>query len=457
MARSLANLGDRAEADRPVREADEASARAVGLAEALVAEAPRDPHFRSDLAHDLDERANLLRLLGRPREAEAVLLRACDVAERLANDFPSFNEYQDLHSTIRRDLAILFGSRGQFQDARRDMARAHRRRGGPGPQATPTCRPPAGAGGPPRQPGRPLHSAGRPAEAEREYREALRLAEALAAEHPGLLDYRALRASYRSSIAFLLRATGRYLEAESAYEEVVAELEALRREFPELPQFRAGLASACNQRGAVLDLLKRPREAESSLERAIDLAEGLAAEFPGVPPTASRPPRPSPRSRNNPSIDGETDAGRRFNERAIRHMESVLAGDPESSSHRFLLTRTTSALAQFQAREGDGRAVDASARRIEDLPRSPIEHYNAACFLSLVLRAVRGGKLPEAERDALARSLADRAMAQLTRAIDEGYRNIGLMRKDPDLDPLRSREDFQPLLDRVEAEMAKGK
>ena len=144
------------------------------------------------------------------------------------------------------------------------------------------------------------------------------------------------------------------------------------------------------------------------------------------------------------SLDhGETDRARRFNERAIRHMESVLASDPESSSNRFLLSRTTSALAQIQAREGDGRAVDASARRIEDLPRSPIEHYNAACFLSLVLGAVRGGKLPEAERDALARSLADRAMAQLTRAIDKGYRNIGLMRKDPDLDPLRSREDFQ--------------
>jgi hypothetical protein len=47
-------------------------------------------------------------------------------------------------------------------------------------------------------------------------------------------------------------------------------------------------------------------------------------------------------------------------------------------------------------------------------------------------------------------------MAQLTRAIDMGYRNLSLMKKDPDLDPIRSRDDFRPMLDRLEAEPAKG-
>jgi hypothetical protein len=207
----------------------------------------------------------------------------------------------------------------------------------------------------------------------------------------------------------------------------------------------------------VLDLLKRPRQAETSLQRAVDLAEGLAAELIGVP-TYRVTSAQALASLAQQSLDrGETEAARRIHERAVRHMESVLAGDPESSSHRFLLSRITSALAQLQAREGDVRAVEASARRIEGLPRTPTEHYNAACFLSLILGAVRSGKLPEVERDRLVRSLSDRAMVQLTKAIDTGYRNIGLMRKDSDLDPIRSREDFRPLLDRVEAETEKGK
>src|SRR5262245_33077463 len=162
---------------------------------------------------------------------------------------------------------------------------------------------------------------------------ATQIAEALAAAQPGLLDYRVLSTAYRSSLAFLLRATGRYVEAEPAYEGVVTELEALLREYPELPQFRAGLASACMRRGEVLGQLNRPREAESSLIRAIELAEGLAAEFAGVPAyrvtSASALAALAERSLDR----GELDQARRYNERAVRHMEPVLAADPESSSH----------------------------------------------------------------------------------------------------------------------------
>jgi serine/threonine-protein kinase len=41
---------------------------------------------------------------------------------------------------------------------------------------------------------------------------------------------------------------------------------------------------------------------------------------------------------------------------------------------------------------------------------------------------------------------ADLAMEWLRRAIAGGYRNIPIMRIDPDLDPLRSRPDFQLLM-----------
>jgi hypothetical protein len=37
-------------------------------------------------------------------------------------------------------------------------------------------------------------------------------------------------------------------------------------------------------------------------------------------------------------------------------------------------------------------------------------------------------------------------MAILRRAIDGGYREVGLIRVEPELDPLRSRDDFRVLL-----------
>ena len=40
----------------------------------------------------------------------------------------------------------------------------------------------------------------------------------------------------------------------------------------------------------------------------------------------------------------------------------------------------------------------------------------------------------------------DRAMGVLRRAIAAGYRNVNWMKRDPDLDPLRARADFQALM-----------
>jgi serine/threonine-protein kinase len=44
------------------------------------------------------------------------------------------------------------------------------------------------------------------------------------------------------------------------------------------------------------------------------------------------------------------------------------------------------------------------------------------------------------------RAAAARAMQWLHRAVARGYRNLALMNRDHDLDPLRSRLDFQLLM-----------
>ena len=57
----------------------------------------------------------------------------------------------------------------------------------------------------------------------------------------------------------------------------------------------------------------------------------------------------------------------------------------------------------------------------------------------------RRGDLTPAEQ-AEAEDDADRAMAALLRAVAAGYANVPLIRRDVDLDPLRSRRDFRELL-----------
>jgi len=65
-------------------------------------------------------------------------------------------------------------------------------------------------------------------------------------------------------------------------------------------------------------------------------------------------------------------------------------------------------------------------------------------------RAVTAGvqaKTPGADAARLAKDDADRALQWLHKAVQAGYKDAAHIKKDPDLDPLREREDFQKLLE----------
>src|SRR5207237_265015 len=92
----------------------------------------------------------------------------------------------DLHSSVRRDLAILLRDRGQTSDARPEFERAIAiaeelvRRNPDVPNYRRTLAVHRS------NLGDLLHTQGHPEDASREYREALRLIEGLATEHPGV-------------------------------------------------------------------------------------------------------------------------------------------------------------------------------------------------------------------------------------------------------------------------------
>jgi hypothetical protein len=75
--------------------------------------------------------------------------------------------------------------------------------------------------------------------------------------------------------------------------------------------------------------------------------------------------------------------------------------------------------------------------------------YTAACFRSVTASALRAAdKSPGANRSA--DEEANRAMALLKQAIGAGYKDAGNLKKDKDLDPLRTRDDFKKLTAELE-------
>ena len=76
--------------------------------------------------------------------------------------------------------------------------------------------------------------------------------------------------------------------------------------------------------------------------------------------------------------------------------------------------------------------------------------YNVACLYSIA-----SAKVPPAGTAAgqqgLAREYQEKAIKMLEKAVEAGFTDLDHMRKDPDLEPLRSLPEFQRLVDKPSA------
>jgi hypothetical protein len=84
-------------------------------------------------------------------------------------------------------------------------------------------------------------------------------------------------------------------------------------------------------------------------------------------------------------------------------------------------------------------------------PERAADSYLAATFLArCAALADQDTTLPNAERPALPRTYSERARALLREVIHKGFQNLMLLKTNPNLDSLRSRQDFSELLTQLE-------
>jgi tetratricopeptide (TPR) repeat protein/tRNA A-37 threonylcarbamoyl transferase component Bud32 len=80
----------------------------------------------------------------------------------------------------------------------------------------------------------------------------------------------------------------------------------------------------------------------------------------------------------------------------------------------------------------------------EHSEKTPDSLYNAACWHAVSAAVLDSAK--DSSMKSQATTERDDAMALLRRAVVAGYRDFAIMARDPDLDPLRKREDFRKVL-----------
>jgi tetratricopeptide (TPR) repeat protein/tRNA A-37 threonylcarbamoyl transferase component Bud32 len=239
---------------------------------------------------------------------------------------------------------------------------------------------------------------GRTDEAILLHRQAFEIHEALVRHQPGNAQYRNDLGWCWRYLSQALASAGDLVAALRAAERAVVLYEELVREDRRVEEFRWRLARSLDEMGRIGSLSGRSAEAAEALERAAGIHEALA--------------------RDNPGFYG-VDIVRN---RLYAACQREAAGRPEEA-------RTCH------------RRAEAELKRSHQVRAGMLLH-DLACSHILWSAAGREGTIGPAEREARTR----RAIAVLRRAVMAGHADLMHVRRDPVLDPLRQRRDFEEMI-----------
>ncbi|QDV39255.1 serine/threonine-protein kinase [Tautonia plasticadhaerens] len=386
---------------RPPSQVLEAAERARSILEAATGGDPLSVDLQSDLADLYGALAIALGAAGRGEEERTAYERARDLGEALFRANPE-------DADIGHELARNLGNMG-------------------------IC----------------LAAAGRLPEALAAFDRAQEVLKAVEGSNPTLLRLPAASAWIDTSAAFVLIALGRDEEALAALGRAGAAREVLIKANPAVTRNREQLILTHRQTADIHRRSGRMAEVLASLKLAQENAASLAdahpenrgyrqdlvaayADLGDVHAAMGKP------AESSATYDAALAIGRQ-----------IAQADPATASLQSDLATT------FRRRGIAMQKFDRPADAVRDFRRAitllqelteptPGDYYNIACSQSLLagLAAEAGSGLTS---DAV-RAEADHAMATLHRAVALGWRDAAWARIDSDLDPIRSRSDFQLLM-----------
>jgi serine/threonine-protein kinase len=282
--------------------------------------------------------------------------------------------------------------------------------------------------------------ADQPQRAEAHWKEAVRLQEKIARASGQPWDRYWLAVS-SSNLAMLYRDAGRVAEADATYREVEPRLSELVREQPDNKEWAYGLVQTLRNWGAMLNTAGRGEEARERLTRGVEIMEKELTEDPQNPGVQDLLLGCLVADMNNCTLRQRPEEGEKDWKRALDLSARLNSWDDLCIG------------ALWDARFG---AHALAAARAEHLAgQKGISHealYTLAkAYAVAAAAAQKDSRLPLAERGPAAERYAAAAMALLAGLGREGYfttaeRRTLLSKGDADLEPLRSRLDFQKLL-----------
>jgi hypothetical protein len=203
----------------------------------------------------------------------------------------------------------------------------------------------------------------------------------------------------------------------------------------------------------MLNKLNRQKEAEAAYRDALPLRQQLAEDLPTIYHYRHELAQTLVNLAGLLRDRQEFAAARALLDQAQPHQHAALKANPKYPTYRQLYRINRATLASILAGLGEPDAAIQTAEELAGLSWDPLtDTYDAACALALCVAVVESAtQLPETQRTQLAQSFGERALAMLRQAVERGYKDVAHLKKDADLASLRSRADFQKLVQELEA------
>jgi serine/threonine-protein kinase len=403
-----------------------------------------DRPSRAALARAYDELAELTDQIGSKPEALAVHRKALAVRRELANDPKADTQAQ---ADVARSLIAI----GWLQEQTGDMAGALASyREALGLTTTgPDERLQVVLGLTYQRIGRLLEYTGRPTEAAPCFEQAVAIQRKLAETHPDVNAYQVELSNTYQRISHLMVLMGKPAEAARADEWALAIRRRLADADPSNVQFKTDLAQSDEHFGYNLQLIGKAAEAMSAYRRAQALRQELADANPNITELQYLLARSHDHIGWGYRQSGKQAEALAALERAMTIYRKLVDTNRSTIIMKSRMAFCLASAGGIHLEAGRPAEASASLRQaaaiLERLPTlEPVDRYNLACVHGKLagLATMPGSGMTAAEEQAE----AERAMHWLRQAVAAGYRNVALMRRDADIDPLRSRPDFQLLM-----------
>jgi tetratricopeptide (TPR) repeat protein len=277
-----------------------------------------------------------------------------------------------------------------------------------------------------------LHKLHRHSESEAAFRKALTLQEAVADSFPNESYYRSALASIHRKLGLLYGDQNQLTKAREVFRLSLAIQEKLAKDYPSIPVHRIALGGDYVNMG----LLER---VESKLDRSIECYDKGIVELTAVLQQVKTDASATRFLRNAHVGRAQTLSQlNRFDE-ARKEMEKAL---PYSAPHELATVRAH--IAAFRLRAGE---VTLALNEAEKLAQtSDLEVlYNVACIF-----AVASDRKEESTGVPSKEDCANRAIALLRKAVENGFEDVQYMKEDDDLKSLRNRDEFKTPVSELE-------